>query len=351
MQTIAFSADNTPLDAEYGYQSVALPGDRPFRAFMHGAVDIPFHWHPELEVVMSLRGSINLLVAGQQCLLAEGDVMIINANVIHNSVAWSPDAILCGVHLDAEYFDNNGLPGFARREFLCKSFLHGKQFDRIAQPIKAIVSRLVLNAPDRPDEAMARNILADMLCYFIYRRVPWNSPENHRNPRGNGGRQRVVEIMRNIRLSERQNMNLSDIAVAEGLTLSHLSRLFKSCVGIGFREYVQNLKLDRTLQKLRTTRHTISEVIEEAGFTNSTHFFAKFRERFGCSPAEYRKLQTGSVGHAAVPEEDRQDIADRLGRNIAWLPDACTLIAAIQSDSADKLQFSAPHNLELHIDG
>ncbi|NTH16734.1 AraC family transcriptional regulator [Agrobacterium rhizogenes] len=341
----ALGVDTMKMD--YGYQSVGLEGDTPFRAFLHGPCEIPFHWHPELEIVFVLRGEINLVVEGQQCLMVQGDLIIINSNVMHNSMAWSSDAIVCGIHVNSEHFDRNGLSGFATREFRCKSFLHSKQFENVAAPIRALISRIVLNHTEHPEEAMVRDILANLLCYFIYRRVPWSQADSTRVGSSNTGRHRVMEIIRKVRGSDMLRLTLGEIAVSEGLTLSHLSRLFKSCVGIGFREYVQNLRLDRAVYELRTTRRNISYVMEDTGFSNPTHFFSKFRDRFGCSPADYRRQQKRSVQPASVAEKDRAEIANLLEANTRGLVDAFSLISSVTAFSSDKLQFSAPHNLHM----
>jgi AraC-like DNA-binding protein len=332
-------------DIEYGYQLVGLEGDARYRAFLHGPREIPFHWHPELEIVAVLRGTVNLAVAGQQCMMTQGDLMIVNANVMHNSMAWSADAVVYGIHIDAEHFGRNGLPGFGDRFFLCKSFLHGRPFEKVARPIKALLARIVLNSAEHQEEAMVRHILAHLLCYYIYRRIEWVDPSQSRSGFSNSGRERVTAIMRKVRTSA--NTNLGQIAEDEGLTLSHLSRLFKSCVGIGFRDYVQNIRLDHAVLELRTTRRTIAEVMERAGYSNPTHFFAKFRERFGLSPAEYRRQQKWTVGSADIPKEDQPAIAALLRAEIEHASEAFDLLKAIPASGEARYHFAAPHNLVL----
>jgi AraC-like DNA-binding protein len=330
---------------EYGHQIVGLEGDTRYRAFLHGPCEIPFHWHPEVEIVAVLRGAVNLAVAGEQCSMRAGDLMIINANVMHNSMSWSDETIVYGIHIDAEHFDRNGLPGFADRFFLCKSFLHGQSFEKVSGPIRSLISRIVLNSALHPEEGMVRHILANLLCYFVYRRVAWTSLDKSHLGSSNIGRERVMSIMRKVRADA--DVNLGTIAEAEGLTLSHLSRLFRTCAGIGFRDYVQNIRLDRAVYQLRTTSRTISQIMEEAGFSNPTHFFAKFRERFGCSPAEYRRQQKQSVGIADVKDADRSAIAALLKAEIERMSDALELLRTVPEVEEGHYVFAAPHNFTI----
>lgn len=330
-------------DMEYGYQLVGLEGDVRYRAFLHGPREIPFHWHPELEIVAILRGAASLAVAGQRCVMSKGDIMIINANVMHSSMAWSEDAVVYGIHIDTEHFSRNGLPGFSDRFFLCKSFLHGRPFEKVARPIKALMARIVLNSAEHEEEAMVRHVLAHLLCYYIYRRIEWVDPSESYAGFSNTGRERVAAIMHKVRNSGAAS--LGEIAEQEGLTLSHLSRLFKACVGIGFRDYVQNVRLDHAVLELRTTKRTIAQIMERAGYSNPTHFFAKFRERFGLSPAEYRRQQKWTVGSADIAKEEEPVIASLLKAEIEHITEAFDLLKAVPISDEPRYHFAAPHNL------
>ncbi|MFW2551437.1 helix-turn-helix domain-containing protein [Klebsiella pneumoniae] len=39
---------------------------------------------------------------------------------------------------------------------------------------------------------------------------------------------------------------------------------------------------------LTTTDISISEIMKELGFTNSTHFYKLFKEKYGTTPKKYR---------------------------------------------------------------
>src|SRR5580765_7800234 len=136
------------------------------RAFVHGYADVPYHWHREMEILFVLRGRFRLVVDGQICEMEQDDAIIVNADVPHNSTSISRDTLVCGVHLDAAHFERMGLPGFASRQYLCRTFLHSRSFMHRVAPIKALMARLILDQASQQEEAMVRQTVANLLaCY------------------------------------------------------------------------------------------------------------------------------------------------------------------------------------------
>ncbi|MCC0066752.1 MAG: helix-turn-helix transcriptional regulator [Rhodovulum sp.] len=280
---------------EYGHESTVYEMDGPVHMFMHGMNEIPLHWHETQEIIVVLRGTLRMTVGKSLCSLGERDVMIINPFTVHGSTAWDPETLVCGVHLSTDYFECRGLPEFSARQYLCRSFLHGKSFERIANPIRSMVARLLLSSGRVAGDKLARDLLAGMLALFVYRHVPWEAEaKDGASLRGSGG-DRVVRIMREVRACNARDFSLAEYAERENVTVSHLSRLFKAFVGIGYRDYVQNVRLDNAATLLREDRMPISDIMEVAGFSNPTHFFRKFRARYGCSPGQYRRRRHGSA--------------------------------------------------------
>lgn len=73
------------------------------------------------------------------------------------------------------------------------------------------------------------------------------------------------------------------------LSIYMFSRLFKSYVGIGFKEYLISKRLEFARQLLATTKTSISEIASQAGFENVSYFSTLFRTHFGVSPSQYRQ--------------------------------------------------------------
>ncbi len=85
-----------------------------------------------------------------------------------------------------------------------------------------------------------------------------------------------------------QHVSLAALAGIATMSRSHLSRTFRSIVGIPLRTYVHDLRLERARQMLLARRPpSLTDVALEAGFYDLPHFDKAFRERFGLTPSEF----------------------------------------------------------------
>lgn len=87
----------------------------------------------------------------------------------------------------------------------------------------------------------------------------------------------------------REAVGLGDAADAAGVNSTYLSYLFSQEMGIGFANYLLNLRMEHAKKLLRETNLKMWQVAEESGF-NDYHYFSKvFKKSEGMSPAQYRK--------------------------------------------------------------
>ncbi|RAZ72360.1 helix-turn-helix transcriptional regulator [Mesorhizobium atlanticum] len=313
------------------------------RAFVHGYADVPYHWHREMEILFVLRGRFRLVVDGQICEMDRDDAIIINADVPHNSTSISRDTLVCGVHLDTTYFERLGLPGFASRQYLCRTFLHSPSFMHRIVPIKALMARMVLDQSNHAEEVMVHQTIANLLACYVYRWIPYEEADPAGAQLRSDSRDRILRIMDT--LSERDEaQHLGQIAEAEGLTLSHLSRLFKRHLGIGYRDYSQNLRLDSAAEALRTTDQTVGMIMERSGFGNPAVFYNKFRGRFGCSPAEFRRGHRSLKPRSLLTVEDAAEVQRLLVAQAASVGKAAELAVGLAPGGRRQIVLSAPHN-------
>ncbi|WP_192384410.1 helix-turn-helix transcriptional regulator [Mesorhizobium silamurunense] len=326
-----------------GFENHAPTATRHFWAFVHGAIDVPYHWHREMEILLVLRGRFRLVVDGQLCEMNPDDVIIINSDVPHNSTSVSPDALICGVHLDGAYFERLGLPGFSSRHYLCRTFLHGRSFMNRTAPMKALMARLVLDQTGHLEEMMVRDTTANLLACFIYRAIPYQESEGGEAPLRSASRNRILKIMDAVG-GQDDNRTLSEIADAEGLTLSHLSRLFKRHLGIGYRDYCLNQRLDAAAHELRITDHTISMIMERNSFGNPAVFYNKFRARFGCSPGEFRRGQGLRGARSKLTEEDASEALRLLTQHAVQIGKAAEISLGVNATGRREVTLRAPYN-------
>lgn len=87
----------------------------------------------------------------------------------------------------------------------------------------------------------------------------------------------------------RSGITLRDAAYQIGLAPAYLSTLFRQEMGDTFKNYVDTLRFNYASHLLLFTDLPITEVCSFSGFNDYANFSRRFREKYGCSPGEYRK--------------------------------------------------------------
>jgi AraC-like DNA-binding protein/mannose-6-phosphate isomerase-like protein (cupin superfamily) len=79
------------------------------------------------------------------------------------------------------------------------------------------------------------------------------------------------------------------------ITERHLSRLFSEKVGQSFSHYVQEKRVQKSMELLLETDWAISRIAEETGF-ESVHYYTRvFTRKIGVPPGQFRKTQLSEV--------------------------------------------------------
>lgn len=81
-----------------------------------------------------------------------------------------------------------------------------------------------------------------------------------------------------------KNLRLNTIANELGVTYNHLSRLFKLQTGLGFNQYLNDLRMKNAMELLRTSNMKLYEISEKVGYQNYENFSRSFKTYYGTSP-------------------------------------------------------------------
>lgn len=74
-----------------------------------------------------------------------------------------------------------------------------------------------------------------------------------------------------------------------GVSISHLTRLFKEYIGLTPNEYVSQIRINKAMQLLSKSNDTILEIAYDVGFKSLSNFYKCFKQNAGIAPKEYRK--------------------------------------------------------------
>ena len=86
------------------------------------------------------------------------------------------------------------------------------------------------------------------------------------------------------------DISLSRVASEAGLSQWHFQRIFKALTNETLKTYIRSRRLALALDKLLTTDQRILDIALAAGYESQESFTRVFKETFGLTPNEYRKI-------------------------------------------------------------
>ena len=86
--------------------------------------------------------------------------------------------------------------------------------------------------------------------------------------------------------------NISSLVKYNKYTVCHL---FKAVTGSTIFDYINFLRVNCAVKKLKETGNSILDIATECGFASATYFNRVFKSFFGCSPSVYKKLLSENI--------------------------------------------------------
>jgi AraC-like DNA-binding protein len=116
---------------------------------------------------------------------------------------------------------------------------------------------------------------------------------------------RLRPVFQYIEQNYSQLIRVRDAARLCGMSNSHLMWFFKQTTGQSFLCYVTHFRIAKAQALLATTDLSISEIGQEVGFCDQSHFGLAFRKLLGTTPLAFRHQFQGrhepAVPHADAP--------------------------------------------------
>ena len=255
----------------------------------------PRHRHDYVEMVYMCSGSTTHIINGKDRIeLREGDLLFLNQTVYHEILSAGEDDIAVNFIILPAFFDQ--AVTMIGRENVLRDFL--------LSTLSGASSSSYLHIPTK-DIVPVQNLIENMIWTLIYHRHGTNALNQttmgllflnlslfaeriNQNDPGQWEQALVFSVLKYIESNYRSG-TLADISNAVELPPYTVSRLLKRHTGLNFKELLQKRKLEQAAYLLSNTPLTVDAIRENIGYDNSSFFYRCFREKYGCSPAGFRK--------------------------------------------------------------
>lgn len=99
----------------------------------------------------------------------------------------------------------------------------------------------------------------------------------------------LEEVVHFIKSNYTQNITVQHVADYFFLSASHFQRLFKKSTGLSFTQYLQNMRIQKCCELLKSTDIPIYQIANQVGYQDMKFFHALFRKKTGVTPRQYRQ--------------------------------------------------------------
>lgn len=261
---------------------------------------VPSHSHDWMELAFLYSGSCEFSLQDQTVVLTKGQCLLVNRNTIHSVGACRENDILINFLIRKSYLNANFFNRFSHRNFVTNYLL-----DSLNN--KSMQDGFILFRSESNDRLY--QLITDFLCVYYDESKLWQQDVLNSyitlifielakvfqtqlpDSAVNSSQQITFELLTYID-EHFMNCTLASMAEQFHMNANYFSRYVKKHTGSSFKELIQTARLRSAVSLLENSSLSTSEVASRAGYENVSFFYKKFKEFYGCSPAEYRRRHT-----------------------------------------------------------
>ncbi len=101
---------------------------------------------------------------------------------------------------------------------------------------------------------------------------------------------RLMKARDYIERNYEQNLTMDEIAAHVGLSKGFLCKLFSQQLSVTFTNYVNELRIKKSIPMLLDTKQKINEIACQCGFNSDRYYNRTFRKVKGITPGEFRRI-------------------------------------------------------------
>ena len=277
------------------FEKVVNQPERSFRAIEYALprFDSPWHFHPEIELTLIVESSGRRFVGDSVERFSAGDLVLLGPNLPHfwhNEgrqphgasahavvVQFMPDFLGPELWKRAEFRaverllekSSRGLHFTGRVAREAREKLRGLPALRGLPSVIELWTILNLLASARQARPLASNVYAPLLEART--------------------QQRMNRVFAHLMHHHTEPLTLTQIANVAAMTPAAFSRHFKRTTGRNPSDFLNDLRIGHAARLLGETDRSITQIAGDTGYPTISNFNRRFRERFGCTPREYRR--------------------------------------------------------------
>lgn len=254
------------------------------------------HWHDEVEFIYCKSGSLIYTVEGSPVKLKAGQGLFINSRKLHVGcsdedkpcvfycVILHPMLLCASKHVDTQYIEP------IIRNTSLKYLLLDESVDWQSEILNDIEKMYF--ATESEESELRIQMLFFSIWINIYRQG--KSAANDR-VRANHHLGTLKDMISYIQLHYQDKISLDDISAAGCVGKTMCTKLFSTYVNRTPFEFLRDYRIEQSMDLLKNTDLSITDISYETGFSSPSYFGECFRAATGSTPLEYRRENVTAV--------------------------------------------------------
>ncbi|MBQ8409007.1 MAG: helix-turn-helix domain-containing protein [Clostridia bacterium] len=262
--------------------------------------DLPAVIPYDARLFYTFSGSGSIGIAGKTYEMKSGDLLLFNAGTEYQ--IYPPRDKVTYLILNFDYlWDHsylcNPIPPVNKSSFNCEDIVERVSFQDAAELNTPIylsgAFRLLEGLVDIEREFTQKVMMYETRISGMLSKLTVDVLRICRTQIFAEGQERLDEIVRYVH--ENYALSLTNVSIGErfGFHPNYISALIKKYTGMPLHKYLIYVRISRAAEILNGSSMSIGEISEKCGFCDIYYFSGYFKRYMGCSPLEYRKMNSG----------------------------------------------------------
>lgn len=258
----------------------------PFNVSILNSPTMEYHFHKELELIFVLKGKVIYLLDGKKYTLNKHDIFWVNSLYMHSIICEPTENILLSFHINPYFFDSY-YENFSNYYFNFDENINSENNPIYNLLVSNIAKVILANLKQESNYKLEslNSILEISLILLKNFKCEVLSRETNTTYK----RDRIYSILKYIENNYHDNdLSLKSISEEMHITPQYISKFFKENLGIGFIDYINKLRVNKSLPSLLKTKKSILDIAIENGFNDHKAYNRIFKKEFKMTASEYK---------------------------------------------------------------
>lgn len=278
------------------HQKTLLNADLPMNVFFTDVTEFPPHWHEAVELVYVPDGSLRVGVNNTVYAMEARDILLITGGDVHYFVPEPKHVNRLILFFEMSYFETI-FPEARNKRFtrvlLTERDGGAEANESMPSVHKALEEQILGIIREYGDQRDAYKIamrarLFDILVILL-REIPMQAYSPQERSRNLSRLGRLDSVFRYAEENYTSEITLEKIASVANFSEYYFTRFFREATGMTFGKYLNNYRVEKAAEMLRSEDDTITEIAFKSGFGSIKTFNRVFKQTKGCSPTAYKK--------------------------------------------------------------